>query len=87
TVAESGYQGFDVSTWYGVLAPAGTPAPIVKTLNAEINRLLATPEMKAAIQAQGAEPQAMTSEQFSALVKKEYGEWKGIVEASGARIE
>lgn len=87
TVAESGYQGFDVSTWYGVLAPAGTPAPIVKTLNAEINRLLATPEMKAAIQAQGAEPQAMTSEQFAALLKKEYGEWKGIVEASGARIE
>ncbi|AVP57611.1 Bug family tripartite tricarboxylate transporter substrate binding protein [Pulveribacter suum] len=87
TVAESGYPGFDVSTWYGVLAPAGTPAPVVKTLNAEINRLLATPEVKAAIQAQGAEPQAMTSEQFAALLKKEYGEWKGIVEASGARIE
>lgn len=87
TVAESGFKGFDVSTWYGVLAPAGTPAAVVTTLNAEVNKLLATPEMKAAINAQGAEPLALSPEQFATLLKTEYQQWKGIVEASGAKIE
>ncbi len=87
TVAESGFKGFDVSTWYGVLAPAGTPAAVVHTLNTEINKLLAQADVKAAIHAQGAEPQAMTPEQFAMLLKSEYQQWKGIVEASGARIE
>ncbi|HQQ68954.1 MAG TPA: tripartite tricarboxylate transporter substrate binding protein [Alicycliphilus sp.] len=87
TVAESGFKGFDVSTWYGVFAPAGTPAAVVHTLNREINKLLASADMKAAIHAQGAEPLAMTPEQFSTLLKTEYTQWKGIVEASGAKIE
>ena len=87
TVAESGFKGFDVSTWYGVFAPAGTPAGVVGMLNAEVNKLLATAEVKAAIHAQGAEPLAMTPEQLSTLLKAEYAQWKGIVEASGAKIE
>ncbi|WP_440109262.1 Bug family tripartite tricarboxylate transporter substrate binding protein [Acidovorax sp. BL-A-41-H1] len=87
TVAESGYKDFDVSTWYGVFAPAGTPAAVVTTVNAEINKLLATADMKAAIQAQGAEPEAMSPAQFSTLLKADYVKWKGIVEASGAKIE
>src|SRR5690606_36665340 len=58
TVAESGFSGFDVSTWYGVFAPAGTPASVVNAVNAEVNKLLATADMKAAINAQGAEPEA-----------------------------
>lgn len=87
TVAESGYKDFDVSTWYGVFAPAGTPAAVVTTVNAEINKLLATADMKAAIQAQGAEPEAMTPAQFSTLLRADYAKWKGIVEASGAKIE
>ena len=87
TVAESGFKDFDVSTWYGVLAPAGTPASVVNALNTEINKLLATADMKAAIHAQGAEPQAMSPAQFGALLKTDYAKWKGIVEASGAKIE
>ena len=87
TVAESGFKGFDVSTWYGVLAPAGTPAAVVQTLNTEINKLLTQPDVQASIHAQGAEPQAMTPAEFSTLLKTEYAQWKGIVEASGARIE
>ena len=87
TVAESGFKDFDVSTWYGVFAPAGTPAAVVTTVNAEINKLLATPDMKAAIQAQGAEPEAMSPAQFGTLLKTDYAKWKGIVEASGAKIE
>ena len=87
TVAESGFKGFDVSTWYGVFAPAGTPASVVSTLNAGINKLLATADMKAAIQAQGAEPESMSPAQFGTLLKTDYAKWKGIVEASGAKIE
>lgn len=87
TVAESGFKDFDVSTWYGVFAPAGTPASVVATLNTEINKLLATADMKAAIHAQGAEPEAMSAAQFGTLLKTDYAKWKGIVEASGAKIE
>ncbi|MDM0115727.1 tripartite tricarboxylate transporter substrate binding protein [Variovorax sp. J22R133] len=87
TVAELGYKDFDVSTWYGLFVPAGTPKEVITTVNAEVNKLLATPEMKAAIIAQGAEPQGMTPEQFGTLLKKEYLQWRDIVKASGATIE
>ncbi|WP_431274181.1 Bug family tripartite tricarboxylate transporter substrate binding protein [Variovorax ureilyticus] len=87
TVAELGYKDFDVSTWYGLFMPAGTPKDIVAKVNAEVNKLLATQEMKDAIIGQGAEPQAMTPEQFGTLLKNDYQKWKGIVQASGATIE
>jgi len=87
TVAELGYKGFDVSTWYGLFMPAGTPKEVVTTVNAEVNKLLATPEMKAAIIAQGAEPQAMTPQELETLLKTDYQKWKTIVQASGATIE
>ena len=87
TVAELGYKGFDVSTWYGLLVPAGTPARYVTTLNAEVNKLLADPEVRAAIKAQGAELEAMTMASFAALIKTDYAKWKGIVEAAGVRID
>jgi len=87
TVAESGYKGFDVSTWYGLFAPAGTPKDIVVRLNNEVNKLLDTPEMKNAIHAQGAEPQAMTPEKFSTLLKTDYQSMKDIVKQAGVTIE
>jgi len=87
TVAEQGFKDFDVSTWYGVFAPAGTPKEIVTAVNAEINKLLATAEMKDAIHAQGAEPQAMTPEQFGAQLKADYQKWRSIVQGSGVTLE
>lgn len=87
TVAESGYKGFDVSTWYGLFAPAGTPKDIVVRLNGEVNKLLETPEMKNAIHAQGAEPQAMTPEKFGALLKTDYQSMKDIVKKAGVTLE
>ncbi len=87
TVAELGFKDFDVSTWYGVLAPAGTPAQVVTALNTEINKLLASQEVRDAIHAQGAEPEAMTPAKFATLLKTDYAKWKGIVEASGAKID
>ncbi|WP_198969201.1 Bug family tripartite tricarboxylate transporter substrate binding protein [Xylophilus sp. ASV27] len=87
TVAESGFKDFDVSTWYGLFMPAGTPREIVNTMNAEVNRLLAMPEVQSAIHGQGAEPQAMTPEQFSQLLGNDYQKWRSIVQESGATIE
>ena len=87
TVAELGYKDFDVSTWYGLFLPAGTPKDIVATVYAEVDKLLAQPDTVASIHAQGAEVQRMTPEQFSALVKSDYQKWKTIVQDSGAKIE
>ncbi|MDO9402498.1 MAG: tripartite tricarboxylate transporter substrate binding protein [Polaromonas sp.] len=87
TVAELGYKDFDVSTWYGLFMPAATPKEAVAAMSAEVNKLLATPDMKAAINAQGAETQIMTADQFGALLKTDYQKWKPIVQASGATIE
>jgi len=87
TVAESGYKDFDVATWYGLFMPAGTHAAVVTTMNAKVNELLVNPDVKAAILAQGAEPQAMKPDQFANLLKTDYAKWKGIVQASGAKIE
>lgn len=87
TVAELGFKDFDVSTWYGLFMPAGTPKDVVVKVNAEVNKLLDTPDMRAAIHTQGAEVQNMTPEQFSTLLKTDYAKWKGIVQASGATIE
>lgn len=87
TVAESGYKDFDVATWYGLFMPKGTPDAIVNLVNTEVNKLLATADLKAAIHAQGAEPQAMKPEQFAAQLKTDYLKWKTIVQHSGAKIE
>ncbi|RMX04910.1 tripartite tricarboxylate transporter substrate binding protein [Corticibacter populi] len=90
TIAESGIEGvgdFDVSTWYGMVAPAGTPAEVVRALNTQVNALLATPEMQKAIQAQGAEPLAMTQTEFATFLQQDYEAWRGIVESSGVAID
>jgi tripartite-type tricarboxylate transporter receptor subunit TctC len=87
TVAESGYKGFDVSTWYGVFMPAGAPKELVTRLNAEVNKALETPEMQKAIHAQGAEPQAITPEKFSTLLQTDYRNLKQLVKDAGVTIE
>ena len=87
TVAESGYKGFDTSTWYGLMMPAGTPAPIARQMNAAVNKLLATPELQRAIQEQGAEPQAMTPEAFAEQLRRDYQGMEKIVRDAGVKIE
>ena len=87
TVAESGYKGFDASTWYGLFMPAGTPAPITAQMNAAVNKLLATPELQKAIQDQGAEPQAMSAEAFAQQLQRDYQGMEKIVREAGVKIE
>ena len=87
TVAESGFKGFDMSTWYGLMMPAGTPAPVVTQMNDAVNKLLATPEMQKASQDQGAEPLAMTPEAFTQQLQRDYQGMEKIVRDAGVKIE
>jgi tripartite-type tricarboxylate transporter receptor subunit TctC len=85
TVAESGFPGYEAATWYGVLAPAGTPAPIVKKLNTEIIATLNHPELKQRMAGQGADPAPTTPEEFAAYIKTEVSKWAKVVKESGAQ--
>ena len=87
TLAETGLPGFDIYTWWGFMAPAGTPKEIIAKWNAEITRILGTPEMKAFFAQQGAEPAPTTPEQFSALIKSEIPKYAKIIKASGAKVD
>jgi len=87
TVAESGFPGFDVSTWYGVFAPAGTPPAVVEKVNAEVNRLLETPDVRAAVNAQGVEVELLTPAAFGELLARDYRAAEGQVKGAGLKLE
>lgn len=84
TIAESGYPGFDASSWFGLLAPAGTPAALVATLNAEGNRWLASPEAKAALFALGANSAGGSPDDFARHIAAETAKWTAVVKHSSA---
>ena len=87
TLSEAGLPGFDISTWWGFLAPAGTPKEIVAKWNAEVARILATPEMKDFFAQQGAEPSPTSPEAFGAMIRSEIAKYAKIVKASGAKVD
>jgi tripartite-type tricarboxylate transporter receptor subunit TctC len=87
TINESGYKGFDAVTWFGFLAPAGTPRDIVSRLNAEFNKALQQPDLRKKLTDQGAEPIGGTPEQFATLIRDDIGRWGRVVKESGARVD
>ena len=87
TVAESGVPGYDVTQWFGMLAPVATSPAIVARLNSEINKMLATTEVKEALAARGAEPVGGTSAEFADFIRKDYAKWAKVVKDSGARVD
>lgn len=87
TIQESGYKGFDAVTWFGLLAPAGTPKDVVARLNAEFNKALKQPELAKRLGDEGADPAGGTPEQFAALIKDEIPRWGKVVKDSGAKVD
>ncbi len=87
TIAESGVAGFDTSTWYGMLAPAGTPRAIVEKLNSEVMRILQLPDVRDRLAAEAFELPADTPDQFAGIIKGEMARWAKLVRETGARIE
>ena len=86
TVAET-IKGFDANTWFGILAPANTPKPVLATLNAEINKILKDPVVRAAIEKEGGEVLGGTPEQFRDLIKRDIVSWGNEVKSSGAKVD
>jgi tripartite-type tricarboxylate transporter receptor subunit TctC len=86
TASEAGVPGYEATIWLGLMAPAGTPAPVVEKLNAEINKVLARPDIKEAWSKQGAEPMSMSVTEFDAYVKRDIDKWAGVVKAANIKI-
>ncbi|MGN5476731.1 tripartite tricarboxylate transporter substrate-binding protein [Cupriavidus basilensis] len=87
TVAEAGVKQFDADTWFGLLAPAGTPAPIVARLNAELNRVLQVPAVRSKIEAEGGQVLGGSTSAFAGLLQKDLARWRVVVSDSGATID
>ncbi|MFA5915400.1 MAG: tripartite tricarboxylate transporter substrate binding protein, partial [Burkholderiales bacterium] len=88
TIAESGLPGFDLTTWFGLFVPAGTPPEIVAKLNAEVVRALNAKDMRERLEKMGTEPPAdNTPEHFAAFVRSEAAKYAKVVKASGARVD
>jgi len=87
TMAESGLAGFDISTWFGLLAPAGTPPDVIAKWNAHVVKILKSPEMRERLVAQGAEAAPTTPAEFAAFIAAEVPKYAKIVKASGAKVD
>ena len=87
TLIEQGYAGQVVTPWYGLAAPAGTPADIVSRVQQETAKALATPALKERLQSQGAIPSGMTSAEFAKHIDAETKKWAAVVKSSGAKVD
>jgi tripartite-type tricarboxylate transporter receptor subunit TctC len=87
TIAESGLAGFDASLYYGLVAPAGTPKPVIDKLNKALHEALASDEVKRQLANDGTDITPGTPEDYAALIDRDEKKWAGLVKASGAEQE
>jgi len=87
TVAESGVPGYEATIWLGVMAPKGTPQPIVDRLNAEINKVLNRPDVRDAWAKQGVEPLVMSSAEFDTYLRADIEKWGKVVKDAGVKVQ
>jgi len=87
TVAEAGLPQFEVTTWYGLLAPAGTPKAVIARLNAELGRIMHDPALAQRFAATGTEPMTSTPEEFGDYIRQEIAKWGKVVRAAGLKAD
>ena len=87
TISEAGVPGYEATIWLGIMAPAGTPKPIVDKLNAEINAVLNKPEVKEAWAKQGAEPLVMTPAEFDTYLRGDIDKWAKVIQTAGIKVQ
>jgi tripartite-type tricarboxylate transporter receptor subunit TctC len=86
TVAEAGVPGYEATIWLGLMAPAGTPRPVLEKLNAEVNKIVNAPEVKEAWGKQGAQPMGMTIDEFDRFLRADVQKWAKLVKATGMKV-
>jgi tripartite-type tricarboxylate transporter receptor subunit TctC len=87
SIADMGLPGYSFELWWGILAPPGTPAELVAKINADVNRILATAEMKEIFLREGAEPAIVTPERFARTIRDEIESWKKVAKAANIKPE
>ncbi len=87
TVAEAGVPGYEATIWLGLMAPKGTPAPVLTRLNAEIGKITTNPEVRRAWTAQGTTAMTMGVDEFRQVLNDDIAKWAHIVKVSGAKAE
>jgi tripartite-type tricarboxylate transporter receptor subunit TctC len=87
TIAESGFPGFDIVTWQGILAPAGTLEPAIARLHAALIEALRRPEVLDGLRGQGFEVTGTSPEAFAELIREEASRWPGVVRLAGAQLD
>ncbi len=85
TISEAGVPGYEATIWLGMMAPKGTPRPVLEKLNAAVNKVIDAPEVKAAWAKQGAVPMGMSIEEFDKFLREEIVKWSKVVKISGAK--
>src|SRR5882672_2371924 len=87
TVDEAGLPKFEVTTWYGILTPAGTPKPVVARLNGELGKIMHSPELKERLEALATDPLTSTPEEFADLIRREIAKWGEVVREAGLKAD
>jgi tripartite-type tricarboxylate transporter receptor subunit TctC len=87
TIAEAGVPGYESTIWLGLMAPAGTPKAVVDKLNAEVNKVLSRPDVKAAWAKQGATPLIMSPAEFDTYLRGDIEKWAKVIKAAGIKIQ
>jgi tripartite-type tricarboxylate transporter receptor subunit TctC len=87
TLEESGFKGFDAMQWYGVVGPAGMPAPIVKQLNDTLNSVLTAPDLREKLSVEAVEPMTMNPEQFGQYIRADIARWTQLAKARNIQLD
>jgi tripartite-type tricarboxylate transporter receptor subunit TctC len=87
TIAESGVPGYEATLWYGILAPARTPEPIIRRMNAELGTALKAPDVVEKLSTQAVEPHHTSPEQFGTLIRSELAKWEKVIRTSGVKSD
>lgn len=87
TIAEAGVKGYESTIWIGLMAPRGTPKPVIDRLNAEVGKVLARPDVKKAWNEQGAEPLIMTPGEFEKYLNDDIAKWAKVIRGAGIKVD
>jgi len=87
TIAEAGVPGYEATIWLGLMAPAGTPRPVLDKLNAEVNKIISAPEVKETWAKQGAVPMGMPVDEFGKFLREDIAKWAKLVKTTGMKVD